>query len=129
MELIGFCDASQSAYAAVVSDRAVDSNVEDHVTLIASKTKVAPIQQITLPCLELKTAVLLARLMKKIVNAFDDITLVLHAWTDSSFRMVVLSPKEMENVCCKSHCNYIEYTPKKFMVPYLIGRKSGRLCV
>lgn len=71
MQLIGFSDASESAYAAVVYGRSVDSNGKVHITLIAAKTKVAPIQQVTLPRLELNAAVLLTALVKKISSALN----------------------------------------------------------
>ena len=43
MQLHGFCDASESAYARVVYIRAVDQDGLVHVNLIMAKTKVAPI--------------------------------------------------------------------------------------
>jgi len=71
VELHGFADASNRAYAAVVYVRVLASLDEYLVMLIMSKTKVAPVKTISIPRLELCAAVLLARLIKHILQAFD----------------------------------------------------------
>ena len=58
--LCGFCDASTSAYAAVVYV-VVKSTTCGLTRFIASKTRVAPTQTQTIPRLELLSALLLAR--------------------------------------------------------------------
>ena len=65
--LIGFSDASEKAYGAVLYFKA-----GDQVTLIAARTKVAPIKRpATLPRLELLGALLLADLNAKTMEALD----------------------------------------------------------
>lgn len=59
------------AYAAVVYARSVDQEGFIHVNLVAAITKVAPIQQVSLPRLELMAAELLSDLMMKLVEAFS----------------------------------------------------------
>ncbi len=51
-ELHGFCDASSKAYAAVVYLRTVHHNRKIEVSLVASKTRVAPIKRQSIPRLE-----------------------------------------------------------------------------
>ena len=63
VQLHGFCDASEDAYASVVYCRKQDSRGNVHVSLVVSKTKVAPIKRQTIPRLELCGAQLLARLL------------------------------------------------------------------
>ncbi|XP_036340901.1 uncharacterized protein LOC118750283 [Rhagoletis pomonella] len=63
LELQGFCDASMRAYAAVVYCRTKDENGVFHVSLMAAKTRVAPLKPTSLPRLELCGALLLARLI------------------------------------------------------------------
>ena len=63
MELHGFSDASESAYAAVIYTRIIDSQGNVHVSLVMSKTKVAPIKRLSIPRLELCGAHLLANLL------------------------------------------------------------------
>ncbi|GFV75777.1 g-protein coupled receptor moody [Trichonephila clavipes] len=60
--LIGFCDASQRAYAAVIYLRTELVTRKVHVSMITSKTRVAPVKSITLLRLELLAALLLSEL-------------------------------------------------------------------
>ncbi|XP_070169572.1 uncharacterized protein [Polyergus mexicanus] len=62
IELHGFADASNRAYAAVVYLRILRSLSEFSVVLITAKSKVAPIKTISVPRLELNAIVLLTRL-------------------------------------------------------------------
>uniref|UniRef100_A0A1X7U6B8 Reverse transcriptase domain-containing protein n=1 Tax=Amphimedon queenslandica TaxID=400682 RepID=A0A1X7U6B8_AMPQE len=60
IQLVGFCDASLNAYAAVVYLRVV-GKASTSVSILASKTQVAPLKTVTIPCLQLLSALLLAR--------------------------------------------------------------------
>ena len=88
IQLHGFSDASENAYTGVVYLRSVDVSNNVHVSLVISKSKVAPIKRLTIPRLELCGANLLADILlhvKRVVDIpIDDI----HAWTDST---IVLS--------------------------------------
>ena len=74
VELHGFCDASQKAAAAVVYFRAV---LTDRIlcSLVAAKTKVAPIEKktLTIPKLELMSCLLLSRLLKSVIASLRDV--------------------------------------------------------
>ena len=63
--LHGFCDASLRAYAAVVYLR-VKTRTGYSVTFLASKTRVTPLREQTIPRLELLSALLLARLITSV---------------------------------------------------------------
>ena len=84
-ELHGFSDASSKAYAAVVYLRTVKRSGEIEVSLIASKTRVAPIKRQSIPRLELLGATILARLVNSIQKALTSLPLVpeVFLWTDS----------------------------------------------
>ncbi|GFX38658.1 integrase catalytic domain-containing protein [Trichonephila clavipes] len=69
IELHGFSDASQSAYGAVVYCKSITSDRKMLVHLIASKSRVAPTKQTTIPRLELCAAVLLAKLVHRVKQA------------------------------------------------------------
>ncbi|XP_055838373.1 uncharacterized protein LOC129906582 [Episyrphus balteatus] len=58
-----FSDASQKAYSAAVYIRSVSERGEIEVQLVAGKTRVAPVKQLTIPRLELCGALLLTRLI------------------------------------------------------------------
>lgn len=88
VELHGFCDASELAYAAVVYIRVVNAKNQVKVHLITSKTKVSPIKQLSIPRLELCGAVLLAKLLNEVAEVLSISKSQLHAWTDST---IVLS--------------------------------------
>lgn len=66
IELHGFADASELAYAGVVYARVILSDNSIKVSLISGKTKVAPLKTISIPKLELSGCVLLSNLITKI---------------------------------------------------------------
>lgn len=88
VQLHGFADASSVAYAAVAYVRVIDQDDDVHVTMIAAKTKVAPLKQLTIPRLELCGAVLLAKLLHELSILLKIPMNKTYAWTDS---MVVLA--------------------------------------
>ena len=71
MQLHGFCDASEDAYAGVVYTRVQDGGGNIHISLVVSKTKVAPIKRLTIPRLELCGAQLLAKLLHHTKQALN----------------------------------------------------------
>ena len=82
-ELHLFSDGSQVGYAAVAYIRFVDRNGNVHVELLTSKSRLAPIKQLTIPRLELCAAVLAVNLNVKIRQALDFKLLPTTFWTDS----------------------------------------------
>ncbi|GFX89479.1 integrase catalytic domain-containing protein [Trichonephila clavipes] len=87
----GFADASEAAYGAVVYLQCFLHNGAEKVSILASKSRVAPIRVISIPRLELCACVLLAQLVKKIrstlrLNISD---IVLH--TDSTIALAWLN--------------------------------------
>ena len=84
MQLHGFSDASQQAYAGVVYLRITDSEGDVYVYLVSSKTKVAPIKRLTIPRLELCGAHVLAQLLHHVKEVFGIPLSMVHAWTDST---------------------------------------------
>ncbi|XP_026464750.1 uncharacterized protein LOC113376024 [Ctenocephalides felis] len=71
IELHGFADASERAYGACVYIRSANKNSNFKIQLITSKSRVAPLRNITLPRLELCAAHLLANLIQKIKTALN----------------------------------------------------------
>ena len=88
MQLHGFCDAIESAYAGVIYLRAVDQDGLVHVSLIIAKTKVAPTKCLAMPRLELCGAVIVAKLLNHIAKILNIPNKQVYTWSDS---IVVLS--------------------------------------
>jgi Pao retrotransposon peptidase len=84
IELHAFCDASIVGYGAVIYTYSYDQIGNYQVSIICSKSRVAPKNQKTLARLEMCASALLARLvdrmMKTFVHSFDQVTL----WSDST---------------------------------------------
>ncbi|XP_045458533.1 uncharacterized protein LOC123668885 [Melitaea cinxia] len=91
VELHGFCDASKMAYAAAIYIRVINPNGFIHSSLIAAKTKVAPVKQVSIPRLELCGAVLLTRLILEVAEVMNIPKANLHAWTDSTIVLAWLN--------------------------------------
>lgn len=86
IELIGFADASEIGYGAVVyvrcaSDKFVWCN------LLTAKTKVAPVKTVTIPRLELCAAELLSKLMKRVRKKCELEYVQFSCYSDSSITL------------------------------------------
>lgn len=88
--LLGFCDASQHGYAAVLYVKMLNCVSDSNIFLVGSKTKLAPIKSLSIPRLELNAALLLSRWMNRIRTTLQSqLNIVgLYAWSDSA---IVLS--------------------------------------
>lgn len=80
-----FCDASELAYAAVVYLRIETNTV--YCNLLAAKAKVAPLKKVTTPKLELMSAVLLTKVVRKIQHAMNLGETPTYAWCDSQIAL------------------------------------------
>ena len=63
VQLHGFSDASEKAYSGVVYLRMADADNVVHMSIVMSKTRVAPIKKQTIPHLELCGTLVLAQLL------------------------------------------------------------------
>ena len=88
LQLHGFSDASENAYAAVVYLRITDTFGKTQISLVSSKIKVAPIKKLTIPRLELCRAYLLTQLLFHTQNVFNIPLSSVCAWID---RTIVLN--------------------------------------
>lgn len=81
IQVHGFSDASEHAYAAVIYMRSCYQGGRIDVRLVASKTRVSPLVKQSIPRLELLGALLLAQLLNKFNSSKRNLETI--CWTDS----------------------------------------------
>lgn len=98
VQLHGFSDASEKAYAACVYLRVQNEEGDVDISLLLAKTRVAPTKRISIPRLELMAALLLAKLIHKILIIYEGLISKdqVFAWSDSTIVLAWLhsSPHE-----------------------------------
>ncbi|GFS55223.1 uncharacterized protein TNCV_472351 [Trichonephila clavipes] len=87
---------SERCYGAAVYCKSKNLKSETLVRLITSKSRVAPIKSLTIPRLELCAAVLLAKLVKRVVAVLQPETAELYLWSDSMIILAWLRKKPMD---------------------------------
>ncbi|XP_015127131.1 uncharacterized protein LOC107048476 [Diachasma alloeum] len=90
VEVHGFSDASQVAMSAVIYLKVLNKG-KSQLTLVCSKTKVAPLKRLTIPRLELTAALLLAKLTKYVKDQLNLTNATTYLWTDSSVTLTWIS--------------------------------------
>ncbi|GFW19114.1 DUF1758 domain-containing protein [Trichonephila clavipes] len=87
IEIHGFSDASERAYAAVVYIKCFNESGQSQTRLLCSKSRVAPLKTLTIPRLELSAALLLSRLVKRVVPILQLSIHKIWMWTDSTIAL------------------------------------------
>jgi hypothetical protein len=83
-EIHRFADASSVAYAAVIYFKVVSRSGRVTISLLAGKSKVAPVKPMSIPRLELSAAVSLAKLIEFIRKSINVNATSCYCWTDST---------------------------------------------
>jgi hypothetical protein len=94
-QLHDFSNASDSVYSVIVYLRMVDSHGKEHISLIASKTKVAPLKLLTIPQLELCGAL---KSLEHVRSTLDIPLEDVRAWIDSTINWLDGNPRRF-NTC------------------------------
>ncbi|XP_075152088.1 uncharacterized protein LOC142226096 [Haematobia irritans] len=82
VELHIFVDASEIAFATVAYWR-ISNDMETRLIFVAGKARCAPIKQLSVPRLELQSAVLGVRLKDSIISSHDMKPMIVTFWSDS----------------------------------------------
>ena len=104
VQLHGFSDTLEGAYAGMVYIWATDLNHDAHLSLVMGRKKVAPIKPLTMPRLELCGTIIVARLLQHVRGILKVPRSNIFTWTDST---VVLS--------------WIQGNPRRF-IPFIANR-------
>ncbi|GFS49144.1 uncharacterized protein TNCV_2410082 [Trichonephila clavipes] len=92
----GFADASERCYGLAVYCKSKNLKSETLVRLITSKSRLVPIKSLKIPRLELCAAVLLVKLVKRVVAALQLETAELYLWSDSMIVLAWLRKEPMD---------------------------------
>lgn len=84
IQLHGFYDASIKGYGAVIYVRVIDKSNKIQSTILTAKSKVAPIKTVTIPRMELLSATLLSKLMKRTKEVCEFQNAKTFLWSDST---------------------------------------------
>lgn len=71
IKIHGFCDASQLAICATVYIRTLTQKESFKTHLLCAKTKVAPLKKMTIPRLEFTEAVILTKLISRVLQILE----------------------------------------------------------
>lgn len=83
IELYGFCDASQRGYGAVIYVRTETNQGKIDVIQLIAKSRVAPLNIVSIPRLELLAALLLTKLLKSVQCSMEWENIPYFLYTDS----------------------------------------------
>lgn len=84
MQLHGFCDATPKAIGACIYVRVMDEQGKIKSTLLTAKSKVGKLEDISIPRLELMSALLCSKLMHQAMQACEFKVVEQFMWSDST---------------------------------------------
>ncbi|GBM60739.1 hypothetical protein AVEN_147990-1 [Araneus ventricosus] len=95
IDLHCFCDASNKAYGAVLYLCSKNESGEVQTNILCSKSRVCPIKATTTPRLELSAALLLDRLVSKVISFIQIPINHIYMWSDSTIALAwIKTPHE-----------------------------------
>ncbi|XP_042240042.1 uncharacterized protein LOC121878116 [Homarus americanus] len=107
-QLHHFCDASQVAYAVVTYLRTVDNEGKARCSFVCGKARLAPLNQLMVPRLELCAAVLATRTDQTIKREIGAPLEESVFWTNSMIVIMYIGnlEKPVGNLCCQQDLSY-----------------------
>ncbi|GBL89186.1 hypothetical protein AVEN_255295-1 [Araneus ventricosus] len=115
-EVHGFCDASKDANDAAVYLRSISSTGETAMNLLCGESRVAPLKTVSIPCLELCSAELLAKLTAKVMNSLKIDLSRVHLWSDATIMLgwIKINPHLLKTFVA-NRVNKIQKTTNQFI--------------
>lgn len=112
VELHAFADASEKAFGVVIYARMLIHG-DYHVCLFIAKSKVAPLKPTSIPRMELKAALLLSEVVKKIKDSFIHLEVNVTAWSDSTTVLQWLQshPRKWQKYVAQRTAQILEVLP------------------
>lgn len=96
VELVGYCDASMNAYGSVIYLRVFSGN-KINVSLLCSKSRIASLnKKLTIPRLELNSALLLSMLANKIFNLLKSYINDVYLYSDSTIALAWINTEALK---------------------------------
>lgn len=129
--IVGFADASQDGYGAVVYVRTINSNGNVNISLLCAKSKVSPMKITTIPRLELCAALLLSSLIKQILEVLAERILVskLIGFSDSSTVIQWLLATELKEVFVANRIAQIKGNTPEMSWRHVDGKENPADCL
>ncbi|XP_061728642.1 uncharacterized protein LOC133533638 isoform X2 [Cydia pomonella] len=121
IDIIGYADASAKAHGCCLYLRIVNLDDSVSVGLLCSKSRVNPIQQLSIPRAELNAALLLAKLVKKVYDLIKDrFEVKVYLFLDSQVVLCWLATSPLKlNVYVANRVKCIQETTQGFSWYYV----------
>ncbi len=113
VEVHGFSDASETAYACCIYLRVLYADATTSSTLIYAKSKVAPLKPVTIPKLELCGVHLLSKTLLYVCSTLHLDLNQAFAWTDSTIvlRWLQVPPHKLQTFVANRVAQTVEILP------------------
>lgn len=130
VELVGFCDSSSFAFGCCIYIRSI---YIDRVTvdLLCSKSRIAPInKELTIPKLELNSALLLSKLVSKIYDLLSSKINEVHLYSDSNISLAWMKQNPIKlNAYVANRVLQIQTLTSKFSWSYVNTKENPSDCL
>ncbi|GBM08052.1 hypothetical protein AVEN_150473-1 [Araneus ventricosus] len=115
-----FCDASKEAYAAVVFLR-LEEEGSVKLSLLAAKSRIAPLRGGTIPRMELLAALVGARLTNSVIEALNWKEVKCYYWSDSTTVLAWISREENWSVFVRNRVQEIRKLSSPLAWNHVVG--------
>ncbi|XP_048484474.1 uncharacterized protein LOC125490156 isoform X2 [Plutella xylostella] len=131
IELVGFSDASNKAYGSCLYVRTIDYQGNVSMNLLCSKSRINPMTKLTTPRLELNSALLLAKLAKKVYDTLKTkFSLNVYLYVDSTIVLAWLNTEPVKlSVYVANRVKMIRDLTKEFLWLYVNTTKNPADCL